>query len=223
MRRSLLVLAGALALPLLAFGSSAGAATTCTVSSPNVVGETVSGSLTSRDVDPSQARFATCGYAEKVMSQVSEARIEEKGSVAGFYCQIVAVKKSNPPVLNYSCTFKGADTATFIKLTFSLKFRPSTPCGTSSPNVIGHKVQGVLSARNVNPIQARFATCANAQAAMKKITGLRVEEPRSVRGLYCMPTVLQTEPDLVRYVCLFKGADTPMFVKLVFKVKYDLD
>ena len=226
MHRSLLITAAVAALLAGVFSANAGAAmtttSTCIVKSPNVVGEVIEGTLVAKDVDPSQAQFASCGSAREAMKQIADARIEEAGEVGDFNCEIVAAQKSKPPILSYSCTFKGADTATFIQLTFAVKFRSSTPCATSSPNVIGGKVKGQLSARNVNPIQAEFATCANAKKAMKKITGAGVEKPRSVAGLYCLPTVLGTEPDLVRYVCTFKGADTPMFVKLVFKVKYKL-
>jgi hypothetical protein len=225
MRRSLLITAAA-ALLVIALSATAGAATTtstCIAKSPNVVGGVVEGTLTTRDVDPSQAQFASCGYAREVMKQIADARIEEAGEVGVFNCEVVAVKKSLPPILSYSCTFKGADTATFIQLTFSVKFRLSTPCTTGSPNVIGGKVVGRLSTRNVNPVQAEFATCANAKKAMKKITGARVEKPKSVAGLYCLPTILRVDPDLVRYVCTFRGADTPMFVKLTFKVAYKAD
>jgi hypothetical protein len=226
MRRSLLIAAAATALLAGVFSASATAATTtstCIVKSPNVVGEVIEGTLVAKDVDPSQAQFGSCGDAREAMKQIADARIEEAGEVGVFNCEIVYAQKSKPPILSYSCTFKGADTATSIQLTFAVKFRSSTPCGTSSPNVIGGKVKGQLSTRNVNPVQAQFATCANAKKAMKKITGAGVEKPRSVAGLYCLPTVLGTEPDLVRYVCTFKGADTPMFVKLTFKVAYKLN
>jgi hypothetical protein len=223
MRRSLLIAVAVAALLAGAFSAGAGAATTprvCIVKSPNVVGGMIEGSLLARDVDPSQAQFASCGSAREAMKQIADARIEEGGEIGAFNCEIAYVQKSKPPILSYSCTFKGADTATFIQLTFSVKFRSSTPCATSSSNVVGGKVNGRLSARNVNPVQAEFATCANAKKAMKKITGARVEKPRNVAGLYCLPTVLHTDPDLVRYVCTFRGADTPMFVKLTFKVAY---
>ena len=49
---------------------------------------------------------------------------------------------------------------------------------------------------------------------IQKITSLRIEEPKSAAGFYCLPTVLGTRPDVVKYACTFKGADTPMFVKL---------
>jgi hypothetical protein len=55
---------------------------------------------------------------------------------------------------------------------------------------------------------------------MKKVASLGLEEPRSVRAFYCVPTLLRTGPDVVSYNCTFKGADTAMFVKITFKVRY---
>ncbi len=104
----------------------------------------------------------------------------------------------------------------------SAKSQPKT-CGTSSKNVIGKSVKGTLVANNVNSVQAQYATCGQAKKAMNKLLSLRIEEPKSVAGYYCTPTVHSTEPDVVSYKCLFRGADTPMFVKLTFKVTYDQD
>jgi hypothetical protein len=102
------------------------------------------------------------------------------------------------------------------------KSQPKT-CKTTSGNVIGNSVTGTLTASNVNSVQARYATCAQAKKAMNQLLSLRIEMPKSVAGYYCTPTVHSTSPDDVSYKCVFKGADTPMFVKLVFRVKYDLD
>jgi hypothetical protein len=96
-------------------------------------------------------------------------------------------------------------------------------CSTSSKNVIGSAVKATLVATNVNSIQAKYATCAQAKKAMDKVLSLRVEEPKAVAGYYCTPTVHSTEPDVVSYKCLFRGADTPMIVKVTFKVTYDQD
>jgi hypothetical protein len=104
----------------------------------------------------------------------------------------------------------------------SAKSQPKT-CITSSKNVIGKSVKGTLVANNVNSVQAQYATCGQAKKAMNKLLSLRIEEPKSVAGYYCTPTVHSTEPDVVSYKCLFRGADTPMFVKLTFKVTYDQD
>jgi hypothetical protein len=35
--------------------------------------------------------------------------------------------------------------------------------------------------------------------------------------------VLSTEPDKVKYGCLFRGADTATEIRLKFKVTYDMD
>lgn len=96
-------------------------------------------------------------------------------------------------------------------------------CKTSSQNVIGEQVTATLTASNVNEIQKRWATCAQAKKAINHLLGLRIEEPKSVAGYYCTPTVHSTSPDDVSYKCVFRGADTPMFVKVTFRVKYDLD
>jgi BRCT domain type II-containing protein len=100
---------------------------------------------------------------------------------------------------------------------------PAKTCTASSPNVIGHTVEGTLTSSNVDPSQARFATCAQAKEVMVKTTELRIEKPRSTKAFYCVPTVKSTGPDDVAYKCTFKGADTATFIKLTFQVKYDQD
>jgi hypothetical protein len=100
---------------------------------------------------------------------------------------------------------------------------PAKTCTASSPNVIGRVVKGTLTSSNVDPSQARFATCAQAKQVIVKTTELRIEEPRSTKAFYCVPTVKSTGPDVVAYKCTFKGADTATFIKLTFEVKYDLD
>ena len=100
---------------------------------------------------------------------------------------------------------------------------PAKTCTASSPNVIGQTIKGTLTSSNVDPSQARFATCAQAKQVMVKTTELRIEEPRSTKAFYCVPTVKSTDPDVVAYKCTFKGADTATFIKLVFEVKYDQD
>lgn len=104
----------------------------------------------------------------------------------------------------------------------SAKTAPKT-CTASSPNVVGNPIKGTLTSSNVDPSQARFATCAHAKEVIKKTTELRVEEPRSTKAFYCVPTVKSTGPDVVAYKCTFKGADTATFIKLTFQVKYDQD
>ncbi|HEV7616072.1 MAG TPA: hypothetical protein VGO36_07560 [Solirubrobacterales bacterium] len=124
MRRTFLLTTAVAACALLALSASAGAKTpaqTCTASSPNVIGHTIKGTLTSSNVDPSQARFAACAQAKKVMVKTTELRIEMPRSTKAFYC-VPTVKSTAPDVVAYKCTFKGADTATFIKLLFEVKY-----------------------------------------------------------------------------------------------------
>jgi hypothetical protein len=102
------------------------------------------------------------------------------------------------------------------------KAQPKT-CTTNSKNVIGKTVEATLTASNVNSVQKQYATCAQAKKAINQLLSLRIEEPKSVAGYYCTPTVHSTAPDDVSYKCVFKGADTPMYVKVAFRVKYDLD
>lgn len=95
------------------------------------------------------------------------------------------------------------------------------PCVANSPQVVGGKVTAKLTASNVDPLQAQFATCGHAKRVIKKVTELGLEQPRGdVAGFYCKPTVFFTEPDFVLYTCTFKGADTATFVKLTFAVQY---
>lgn len=97
---------------------------------------------------------------------------------------------------------------------------PAKNCTAVSPQVIGGSVTGTLTSSNVDPVQARFATCAWAKKVMKRATELGVEEPRPVRSFYCRPTVNAYDPNSVRYICTFRGADTATFIKLVFAVTY---
>jgi hypothetical protein len=98
-----------------------------------------------------------------------------------------------------------------------------TTCVTTSKNVSPKTVKGFVTATNVDPSQAQFATCRTAKKVMNKMLSLRIEEPKVYEGFRCTPTVVQTEPDVVTYKCVFKGADTATFIKLLFSARYDQD
>jgi hypothetical protein len=124
-RSSLLALAATVcaALALAPAGAAAKAAPqTCTTTSDAVVGGEVVGTLTSSNVDPVQASFATCSWAKKVMKRATELGVEEPRPVRSFYCR-PTVSAKNTQVVSYVCTFRGADTATFIKLTFKVTYK----------------------------------------------------------------------------------------------------
>ena len=116
----------ALVCALLAFVPPAAAKTStkiCTAASPQVVAGSITGRVASSNVDPSQARFATCSQARRVMKRVAEIGLEEpRGNVGGFYCR-PTVNARNMNKVSYVCTFRGADTATFIKLTFTVVYK----------------------------------------------------------------------------------------------------
>lgn len=99
------------------------------------------------------------------------------------------------------------------------KAAPQT-CTAASPEVVGGSVVGKLTSSNVDPVQARFATCNWAKKVMVRATALGVEEPRPVRSFYCRLTVDAYDMNVVSYICTFKGADTATFIKLTFKVEY---
>lgn len=126
MPRSPLLVLCALACAALAFAPAASAApaeSKCVTASPDVVGGKIHGKLSSSNVDPLQAQFATCGHAKRVMKRVAELGLEQpRGNVAAFYCR-PTVFATEPDFVSYVCTFKGADTATFIKLTFAVQYK----------------------------------------------------------------------------------------------------
>jgi hypothetical protein len=93
-------------------------------------------------------------------------------------------------------------------------------CIASSPKVSGGIATGIITSRNVNDVQARLATCAHAKKVIRKALSLHLKKKRSIRSFFCKPTVLATGPDAIRYICTFRGADTPMFVKITFNVVY---
>jgi opacity protein-like surface antigen len=93
-------------------------------------------------------------------------------------------------------------------------------CEASSADVVGGDVVGKLTATNVDPLQAQFATCKQAKKVMKRATELGVNAPRPVRSFYCRPTESEKNPARVSYVCTFRGADTATFIKLTFEVTY---
>jgi hypothetical protein len=96
-------------------------------------------------------------------------------------------------------------------------------CTTSSKNVITKNVQGKVLGEFVDPSQAKYANCPIVKKVMNRMLSLRIEEPKIFEGFNCTPTVVQTEPDVVRYRCTFKGADTATFIRLTFTARYDMD
>jgi hypothetical protein len=95
-----------------------------------------------------------------------------------------------------------------------------TTCTIASPEAVGGSISGKLTASNVDPVQAPFATCKWAKKVMTRTAKLGVEEPRPVRSFFCRPSVNPYYVNIVHYICTFRGADTATFIKLTFEVKY---
>lgn len=96
-------------------------------------------------------------------------------------------------------------------------------CTTTSKNVITKNVQGKVLGEFVDPSQAKYAKCPTVKKVMNRMLSYRYEEPKVFEGFRCTPTVTQTEPDIVNYRCVFKGADTATFIRLTFTARYDMD
>ena len=93
-------------------------------------------------------------------------------------------------------------------------------CTTHSNKVVGKTVKGNLYWRYVNKSQQKYAGCGYAKTVMNRVIKLGLEEPKSVRGFRCTPTVAAKNQNRVKYKCVFKGADSPMYVKLGFALTY---
>ena len=104
----------------------------------------------------------------------------------------------------------------------------NTSCTTNSKNVIGNKVTIKVAGKNVDPTQMQFAECKIVKKVANKMLSLRIEKPKVFEGFRCTPTVYTKgdgteEPQVVKYSCLFRGADTATEIRLKFTVTYDTD
>jgi hypothetical protein len=104
----------------------------------------------------------------------------------------------------------------------------NTACTTHSKNVIGKKVTIRVAGKNVAPSQMKFAECKIVKRVANKMLSLRIEKPKVYEGFRCTPTVYTKgdgteEPQVVKYKCLFRGADTATEIHLTFKVTYNMD
>jgi len=104
----------------------------------------------------------------------------------------------------------------------------NTSCTTNSKNVIGNKVTIKVAGKNVDPTQMEFAECKIVKKVANKMLSLRIEKPKVFEGFRCTPTVYTKgdgteEPQVVKYSCLFRGADTATEIRLTFKVTYNMD
>jgi hypothetical protein len=99
----------------------------------------------------------------------------------------------------------------------------NTTCTTTSKNVTTKNVAITVNGKNVAKSQKKFAQCPTVKKVANQMLSLRIEKPKVYEGFRCTPSVVHTEPDVVRYGCLFRGADTATEIRLKFTARYDQD
>lgn len=128
MKRISLALAGALACLLLASVGTASAMPTegivnsaCTLKSNKVVGGKVTTTVTGKNVAASQMKFAECKTVKKVLATVIKREVESPQAIEGFRVT-PSITSETPLKISYNGIFRGADTATEIKLKFKITY-----------------------------------------------------------------------------------------------------
>ncbi len=104
----------------------------------------------------------------------------------------------------------------------------NTTCTTTSKNVTTKNVKITVAGKNVAESQMKFAECPTVKKVANKMLSLRIEKPKVFEGFRCTPSVLTggegtVEPQVVKYSCVFRGADTSTEIRLKFKVTYNTD
>jgi hypothetical protein len=128
MKRISLALAGALACLLFASVGTAAAMptegivnTSCSTSSNFVAGHKLTATVTGKNVDPTQMKYAECKIVKKVLNSVIKKEVESPTVIEGFRITPSIVKEA-PLIIKYTGLFRGADTATQIRLKFKIEY-----------------------------------------------------------------------------------------------------
>lgn len=128
MKRISLALAGALASLLFASVGTAAAMptegivnTSCSTSSNFVVGHKLTATVTGKNVASSQMKYAECKIVKKVLNSVIKKEVESPTVIEGFRITPSIVKEA-PLIIKYTGLFRGADTATQIRLKFKIEY-----------------------------------------------------------------------------------------------------
>ncbi|MDX6654103.1 MAG: hypothetical protein QOH18_813 [Solirubrobacterales bacterium] len=133
MKRISLALAAALTCLLVAAVGTASAMptegivnTSCNTTSKNVIGKKVTITVTGKNVASSQMEFAECKIVKKVANKMLSLRIEKPKVFEGFRCTPTVLTGGEgtvePQKVRYNCLFRGADTATEIRLRFTVTY-----------------------------------------------------------------------------------------------------
>jgi hypothetical protein len=133
MKRISLALAAALTCLLVAAVGTAWAMptegivnTSCTTSSKNVIGKKVTITVAGKNVASSQMQFAECKIVKKVANKMLSLRIEKPKVFECYRCTPTVLTGGEgtvePQKVRYNCLFRGADTATEIRLKFVVTY-----------------------------------------------------------------------------------------------------
>jgi hypothetical protein len=100
--------------------------TTCTTSSQNVIAKKVTITVAGKNVAGSQKRFAGCPIVKKVANKMLSLRIEKPKVFEGYRCTPSVLTGGEgtvePQKVRYGCLFRGADTATEIRLRWTVTY-----------------------------------------------------------------------------------------------------
>jgi cytidylate kinase len=128
MKRISLLLAAAAACLALAAVGTAGAMptegivnTSCSTTSNFVAGHKLTATVSGKNVDPTQMKYAECKIVKRVLNQVIKKEVEKPTVIEGFRITPRIVKDA-PLIVKYKGLFRGADTATEIKLAFKIEY-----------------------------------------------------------------------------------------------------
>jgi hypothetical protein len=128
LKRISLILAGALACLLVAAVGTAAAMPTegivnssCTTSSNLVAGHKVTTTVSGKNIAQSQMKYAECKIVNRVVKSVINQELLKPKPIEGFRITPKMVKEA-PLIVNYTGLFRGADTATEIKIKFKIEY-----------------------------------------------------------------------------------------------------
>jgi hypothetical protein len=128
MKRISIVLAAAPACLLFAAVGTAAAMptegivnTSCTTTSNFVAGHKLTATVTGKNVDPTQMKYAECKIVKKVLDSVIKREVEKPTVIEGFRIT-PSITSEAPLVVTYTGLFRGADTATEIRLKFKITY-----------------------------------------------------------------------------------------------------
>ena len=133
MKRISLILAAAIAcVALTSVGTAAAMPTegivnqSCVTTSNNTIPKKITATVAGKNVAPSQMKYAGCGIVRKVVKGITNLRIEKPKIIEGFRCTPSVLTGGEgtvePQKVRYSCLFRGADTATEIRVKFTVTY-----------------------------------------------------------------------------------------------------